>query len=130
MDHCQLPSFYSVGDEEHLDVDVARVLTAAPLPIFLQQDGAHVVLVNYCTFNLVPLRLQKVSRPEGLWEHVGCGYQFVLGDALGVELMSGGRRVARPLSHSNETPSMTLHVQMDSKRPVCVALDDVKVAQL
>ena len=71
-----------VLNKEIPDVDVPSVFPTQPFPILLQQDRAHVVLVELRFLYVIPLCLQEVPRPQQLGGCLQCSPLVLLLDRM------------------------------------------------
>ena len=66
----------SVRDEVVADIDMPSVLATGPSAIFLQENGALVVLVDCQRRGVISLCIKEVLGPEDHWHHIVYAHQF------------------------------------------------------
>ena len=73
----------------------------------------------------MPLRLDKVLRPEKLGKNVARTDSLCLGRALGVDFMLVGGSIGTTLAHSHHRAGVTLHVSVHGEGGIHVPLDHI-----
>ena len=80
----------SISDEEIGNIYMLRAFTAESFPVFLEENGDLVVLVNDVVVDRVTLEFHKVSRPAYSWHKVAGSNYLGLSGAPSVDLLLGG----------------------------------------
>jgi hypothetical protein len=89
-----------ISDEEIANIHMLCAFTARSFPVFLEENGTLVVLVNDVVIDHVTLGFHKVSRSAYYsWHEVVRSNYLGLGGAPGVELLLGGGDDWKSTSH-------------------------------
>jgi hypothetical protein len=89
----------SISDEEIANIYVLRVFAGRSFPVFLEENGTLVVLVNDVVVDRVTLGFHKVSRPAYSRHEVAGSNYLGLSGAPGVELLLRGCDDCKSTSH-------------------------------
>lgn len=116
-----------VFNEEVADVYVPGSLSGGLPPILFHLHGTLVILMVLTSRDLVPLGLDEVHGPNGLWEEVSSTYELSFGGTLRVQFLAFGRGIQSPLSHGDVSAGVASHVVMRGKSGVDPGLHHAQI---